>query len=254
MNSVAGSSHMHLLVKAGIGVAVLTVLGGALWLLGTREAVESPVSAPVSSGSTADAMWPADLDIATEVAITDVCVIGRVQGAQSSFKGVTLSKERRTELRAEGYTDAVIDSWVEFEDFVVYTRSEFRISETLKGDFSPGDTVEVRHRGGVYQGETSLASDFAQLQPGREYVVLLSMTFDGDYEVADAWEVQNGIATSTLSGRVRSMSFDELIELIRQHANDPSPFTVAEAVESTTAPEPAPVAAPADETSQTTAP
>jgi len=237
-----------------ISVSLLAILLGGVWLLGSQNATEPPVSASATSDSELNALWPDDLDMATEAAIADAIVIGRVQGAQTAAKGVKLSKERRTELKSQGYTDAEIDAWLGFEDYVVHTRSVFAIGEVLKGDYAPGDTVKVRHRGGVYEGHKTSAEGFPQLHPGREYVLLIGMAFNGEYEVVDAWEIHQGMATSSLGGRTRSMSLEELVALIKQHANYPNPFAVSETAESTTAPEPAAAATPADEASQTTAP
>lgn len=229
--------------------ALAAVLGGLFWFVGGREAAELPAGVAVSSESTVEASF-AELDVPTWTALADAIVIGRVQGAQTASKGVKLSRERRAELRSEGYTDAEIDSWVGFEESLVYTTSVVRISETLKGDLT-GETVEVRHRGGVYGGHKTSAEGFPQLLPGREYVLVLGWTFDGAYQVAYAYEISKDVATSTLGGKTESWPLDELVALIKQHADDPNPFTAAE---STTTPEPAPAAEPAYEASQTTAP
>jgi hypothetical protein len=235
-----------------MGAAVLGVIGGAVWLLGSHEPDEIPVAAPVSTGSRLQASF-LQFDVPTWAAYAEVIVIGRVQATQSSSRGVTLSKSRRAQLRAEGYTDSEVDSWVRFEESIVHTTSVVRISEMLKGDLA-GDTVEVRHRGGVYGGHKTTADGFPQLLPGREYLLVLARTFDGAWEVANAYEISKGVATSTMGGRIEGWPLDDLVALIRQHVNDPNPFAVAETAESTTAPEPSPAAAPADEASHTTAP
>lgn len=241
----------RLLAVTLTGVSLLAVLVGTVWLLGSQNAAKLPVCVPATSDSELYALWPDDLDMATEAAIADAIVIGCVQGAQAAAKGVKLSKERRAELKSEDYTDTEIDAWVGFEDYVVHTRSVFAISEVLKGDYAPGDTVEVRHRGGVYEGHKTSADGFPQLRPGRDYVLFFGMAFNGEYEVVDAWEVHQGTATSSLGGRTRSMPLEDLVVLIRQHADDPNPFIAAE---SAAVPEPAPFTVPTVEASRTTAP